>query len=130
MPGTADIFSTAINNVIAMVENKEMARNVIPSADVSAMSELKRVKNFAPGKDHHTSARKQFTSAPPDHSTRLPCPGCKKLFSLCREGLRGWNTKPYTLCFDYFRKRRRNQREATSPLPSIHASYKPNASTA
>ena len=129
---TADILATAVN-VIALVEYKEMAWNAIPSTYVSAMSEFKRVKNSAPGKDHQTSVRKQFTSAASDQSTRLPCPGCKKLFSLYREGARGWNTGPYTLCLDCFRKRRGNQREATSPFPSpaaIHATSEPNASTA
>ena len=80
--GTADILTTAINDAIALVENKEMARNAIPSVNVSAMSELKRVKNSAPGKDHQISTRKQFPSVPPDHSIRLPCPCCKKLFRL------------------------------------------------
>ena len=50
--GTADTLTMAINDVIVLVQNKEMALNEIPSADVSAMSELKRVKNFAPEKDH------------------------------------------------------------------------------
>ena len=69
--GTADILKTAINDVIALVQNKEMARNAIPSAYVFAMSELKRVKNSAPRRDHQTFARKLFTSAPFDRSIRL-----------------------------------------------------------
>ena len=60
---TANILTTAVN-VIALVENKEMTWNAIPSTYVSAMSEFKQVKNSAPGKDHQTSVRKQFTSAP------------------------------------------------------------------
>ena len=109
-----------------------MARNAISFAEVSAMSEFKRVKNSAPEKDHQTSARKQFTSAPSDHSIRLPCPGCKKLLRLYREGPQGWNTRLYVLCFDYFRKGRRKQREASPPPSSaeMHATCEPTASTA
>ena len=117
--GTADILTSAINDAIALAENKEMTLNAIPSADVSAMSEFKRVKNSAQEKDHQISARKQFTSTPSDHSTRLPCPGCNRLFSLYREGQRDWNTRPYTLCLDCFRKIRRNQLAATSPQPQF-----------
>ena len=80
--GTSDILTTATNNAIVLKENKEMARNAIPSTDVSAMSEFKQVKNSAPGKGHQNSEGKQVTSAPSDHSTRLPCPACKRLFSL------------------------------------------------
>ena len=69
MLGTADILTKAKNNVIALVENKEMARNATHSADVSAMSEFQRVRNFALGKDRRNSARKHFTSAFSDHSS-------------------------------------------------------------
>ena len=66
---TLDILTTAINDVIGFLEIKEIAWNAIPSADVSAMSEFKRVKNFAPGKYRQIFVRKQFTSALSDHST-------------------------------------------------------------
>ena len=45
----ANIFAIGINDVIALVKSKEMARNAISSAYMSAMSEFKRVKNSAPG---------------------------------------------------------------------------------
>ena len=128
--GTADILATSINDVIGLVENKEIARNAIPS--VSVMSEFKRVKNSAPDKDHQTSPRKQFTSAPSDHFIQLPLPGCKKLLRLYGEGLQGWNTRLYALRFDCFSKGRRKQREASPPPSStpMHATCEPKASTA
>lgn len=36
--GTPDILNTPVNNVIALVENKEMARNALPSSTLSALS--------------------------------------------------------------------------------------------
>ena len=39
--GTADILTSAINDVTALLVNKEMTQNAIPSADMSAMPELK-----------------------------------------------------------------------------------------
>ena len=40
--GTADILTTAINHVIALVESKKMARNTIPTPDKSAASAFRR----------------------------------------------------------------------------------------
>ena len=42
--GTANILTTAINDVIAIVESKEMVRNAAPISDVSAVSAFKRQK--------------------------------------------------------------------------------------
>ena len=33
--GVSDILGTAVNEVIALVEGKEMARNALPSANIS-----------------------------------------------------------------------------------------------
>ncbi|XP_044170488.1 uncharacterized protein LOC122954502 [Acropora millepora] len=40
--GTTNILQTPVNDVIALVENKEMARNALPSSTLSAVSSFKR----------------------------------------------------------------------------------------
>jgi len=42
MLGTKDILEASVNDVIALVENKEMARNAFPLSAVSATSSFKR----------------------------------------------------------------------------------------
>ena len=40
--GTKDVLKTPVNDVIALVENKEMARNALPSSTLSVVSSFKR----------------------------------------------------------------------------------------
>ena len=40
--GVSDILDTAVNKVIALVESKEIARNALPSANLSSVSSFKR----------------------------------------------------------------------------------------
>ena len=40
--GKADILTTAINDVIALVESREMARNTMPTVDISAVCAFRR----------------------------------------------------------------------------------------
>ena len=40
--GTKNVLQTPVNDVIALVENKEMARNALPSSTLSAVSSFKR----------------------------------------------------------------------------------------
>ena len=106
--GTADILTTAINDVTALLVNKEMTQNrylpptCLPCQSLNESKTLLQEKTIKPMKGNHSLL------LPPNQSTWLPCPGCKKLLRLYREGSRGWNTRPYTLCLDCFRKRRCN----------------------
>ena len=43
--GTKNILKTSVNDVIALVENKEMARNALPSSNLSAVSSFQHLKN-------------------------------------------------------------------------------------
>ena len=40
--GTADILTSPINTVIALVESKEIARNAVPAIDIASLSTFKR----------------------------------------------------------------------------------------
>ena len=113
--GTADILTTAISDVIALVKSKEMARNAMPTLDVSAVSAFRRQLATPPNEDCRPSSSHHPSLVKTSPSERSPRPICKQPFSVYRESSRGWNTKPFTLCIDCFRTRRRNQRR--KPLP-------------
>ena len=53
---TADILTMAINDVIALVESKEMARNAMPTPDVSAVSAFRRQLATPPNEDCRPSS--------------------------------------------------------------------------
>ena len=74
--GTLDILTKAVNDVIALVENKEMARNALPSSTMSAVSSFRR--------RNETLAAATTTTIPPqsDRGKRAPCPDCKQPLQL------------------------------------------------
>ena len=88
---TTEILTTAVNNVIALVDSKEMARNAIPTPDVSAASAFRLLKATIICKNCRSSSRNSSAANP---SKLSPCPICEKQFHLHTEGPRGWNTKP------------------------------------
>ena len=106
--GADSILTRAVNDVVSLVESKEMARNALPTAaSTSGISSFKREKN-TPAKPPPTSQR----------SETAPCPECKKLYSLYSEGAKGWNTRPHRLCIDCYRTQRRRQRNYKAPAAS------------
>ena len=84
--GTTDIPSTAVNDVIALVESKETARNAIPAFNVSPVSVFTRQKITTISKNCRLSSINSFPANPSKQST---CPICKKQLHLYREGPRG-----------------------------------------
>ena len=115
--GVKDILQKPVNDVIALVESKEMARNALPSPSLSAVSSFKLQKSPTP-----TPA-----AAPPraDQAKEAPCPECHTPFKLFTEGPRGWNTRPHQVCISCFREQRRRRRQqrpqtprSTQPPPS------------
>ena len=111
--GTPDILKLPVNEVVALVENKEMARNALPQSAVSAVSSLQRLRKAQPA-----------APTPPPRSVEAArqavCPGCRGTFHVFTEGARGWNTKPHQLCIDCFRARRR-RRQRQPPLEGLQA---------
>ena len=59
--GRSDSLDTMVNNDIALVESKEMARNALPSANLSSVSSFKQQQSCPP-----IPSNKQAT-----------CPDCK-----------------------------------------------------
>ena len=110
---TDGILMKSSNDIIALVEAKEIARNALPPTS-AALSTFKR--------NQRHPAEKIVPPAPPSSHTSqtAPCPDCKKMYSLFTEGTAGWNSKPHQQCIDCFRKacsnrnRRRNNNNTTS----------------
>ena len=115
--GTKNILKTSVNDVIALVENKEMARNALPSSNLSAVSSFQHLKN-AP-----TPSGTQ-TPSHTDKAKEATCPDCKGTYKIFTKGARGWNTKPHQVCITCYRARRRKKRQQRSPqfpTPNIQA---------
>ena len=112
--GTKNILKTPVNDVIAFVENKEMARNTLPSPSFSAIS---------------SSLRQQIpplatTPAGPSRADRAVCPDCRASFHVYTEGARGWNSKPHQVCITCFgahRRTRRNNHPPQASQPAVQA---------
>ncbi|CAB4035906.1 Hypothetical predicted protein [Paramuricea clavata] len=114
--GTPDILKKPVNDVIALVENKEMARNALPSSTLSAVSSFQRQKN--------PTTTTATTPSQVDQTKEATCPDCKHTFKVFTEGARGWNTKPHQLCINCYRTRRRKKRQPRLPhdnKPSLQA---------
>ena len=101
--GSDSVLSKSVNDVIALVENKEMARNALPNASLSAVSSFRRQTRTAPGPSGPDPR-------PSDRTQRSPCPECGQLYDLFSEGARGWNTRPHRMCINCFRLQRQKKK--------------------
>ena len=106
--GTKDILLTPVNDVISLVEGKEMARNALPTSSLSAMSSFRRQQNPPPG-------AAIVAPSHADRSKEAKCPDCRSYFKVFTEGSRGWNNKPHQVCITCFRVRRRSNRPRQAP---------------
>jgi len=77
--GTKDVLTKPINDIVALVEGKEMARNALSSSTLSAVSTFQNQRNTAP------------VTAPPqaERNKEAICPDCKTTFKIFTEGARG-----------------------------------------
>ena len=127
--GTKDILTCGVNDVVALVESKEMARNAMPTldADVPAISALKRQRSFPPRSSPPVNSSN--TPVTLDRSVKSQCPACHHPFSPFKEGPHGWNSKPYKICPDCFRSRRRTKRQAVLPAPALQSMEASSVST-
>ena len=111
--GIDGILAQPINDVIALVEKKEMARDAHSAASSSSMSSMKLQR-----KKTQTSAdagQQRTTKATEvERSKQGNCPHCKKDYALYREGRFGWNSKPYEMCRTCFQSQRRKKQEVNS----------------
>ena len=119
MYGIDKILEQPINEVIAIAEKKEMARDAHSAASASSMSSMKLQR-----KKGHAGAGPSGHQQKPDVSERDKrgsCPHCKKDYALYKEGRYGWNAKPHDMCGFCYRAQRRKKPE-TSTVSSVSKS--------
>ena len=111
MYGIDKILEQPINQVISMVEKKEMARDAHSAASASSMSSMKlqRKKGGQASGSGVSSAGQQSS----DRNKKANCPHCKKEYALYKEGRFGWNSKPYEMCQGCHRTQRRKKADKT-----------------
>ena len=111
--GTHDIQNKSVNDVIAFVEGREMARNATPTTSMSALSAFKKRQ----AQENDTPKK----LSPPDTNKQVPCPNCGKKFDIYKQKTNGsWNTKPHTKCLNCWRaSRRKNFKEEHTSLSSL-----------
>ena len=112
--GSDSVLSKPVNDVIALVECKEMARNALPNSSLSAVSSFRRQTRTTP-------VPPRPVASSPDRMQRAPCPECRKPYPLFTEGARGWNTRPHRMCLECFRLQRQ-LKTRRPPAPSAAAS--------
>ena len=76
--GIAGILETPINEIIALVESKEMARNALPSPSLSAISSFVKQRKSPPNPVP--------TLSQADQAKEATCPGCHIAFKVFTEG--------------------------------------------
>ena len=98
--GVLDILEKPVNDVVALVESKEMARNALPSPSMSGMSSFQKQRKHPP-----------TTPSQKERERVASCPDCHKEFKLFSEGARGWNETPHKVCIECYRANRRRRRQ-------------------
>ena len=93
--GTDAILQRPVNDVISLVESKEMARNALPTS-LSTVSLFKREKQHFPPTQHAATNRQQTAQ----------CPKCSDTYNMYSEGRFGWNTRPHRICLKCYKERR------------------------
>ena len=112
---TADIQDKKINEVISIIESREMARNATPTSSMAAMSSYRQA---------------QQPKAPvlTGHKTQVPCPECKKPFLRFRERPGGGiNRNPYKTCVDCWRAQKRKKAKDSEAPDLAHAALSEEA---
>ena len=114
--GASGVLELPINDIIALVESKEMARNALPSHSLSAVSSFQKQKATPPNIATRPS--------PSDQAKEGQCPECHTNFRVFTQGARGWNKTPHKVCIDCYRAARRKNRQQdsrSSTTSAVHA---------
>ena len=106
---TIGIQEKPVNDVIAFVESREMARNAVPLAALSAVSTFKREsktkQQLSPASDA-TDINEPSTT---DKHKTGNCPECSNSFKLFSLNSRGWNKRPHKLCKECWHTKNRKR---------------------
>ena len=116
---SADVLTRAVNEIVALVESKEMARNAVPPTEITSVSAVQRLHDADHRARRNATPRRESHNLPA-RSKQLRCSLCQRLLQLYKNGPRVWNTKPYTLCIECYRAqkhRRRHLAPKVDPSP-------------
>ena len=119
MYGIDKILEKPVNDVISLVEKKEMARDAHSAASAFAMSSMKEQQKKSLRNNPQKQQQQRQDEA--DRTKQVPCPHYKKLFSCYREGKFGWNSKPFEMCRNYYRSQKRQKPNVSSVSESQSA---------
>ena len=113
---TEGVAETSINELVALVEKREMARSAVSrnrsmssttdfDRDVHAVS---RVRRSSPADDVARASLSTFKQKKKSISIEksMPCPGCGEAFWPYRKTLRGVNKRPFKQCLRCYRSGR------------------------
>ena len=98
---TDNVHKWPINDIIAFVQAREIARNASPSVGVFALSRYRRAN-----KHDQAPPTRQQSPSPADKSLTASCPDCGTTFHPFTRKSRGWDKKPHTCCKTCWRRRR------------------------
>lgn len=118
--GVDGILLKSVNDVISLIEKKEMARDAnLVSGNSSALSAYKREVKSPSVKTSSGHPPGFERSSAVDQNETIPCPKCRKPFYPFTNGPRGRNSKPHAQCRDCFRSSRsRRESNGKSNSPS------------
>ena len=102
------IQKKSTNEVIALVESKEIARNANPTNSVAALSGHKRLT---------TKVDTPNTPSAAEQAKKALCPDCGNRFHIFTRGQRGWNRRPHSKCASCWKK----GKQTVESSPIIHS---------
>ena len=84
--GNADVLTRAVNEIVALVESKEMACNAVLSTEVTSVSAVKRLHDENHRARRNATSYTQFNNLPA-RSKQWRCPLCQRLYRSTKKGL-------------------------------------------
>ena len=113
--GSADVLTRVVNEIVALTESKEMARNAVSPNEVTSVSVVQRLHDADHRARRNATPRRESHNLPA-RSKQSRCPLCQRLYQLYKNGPRGWNTKPYTLCIECYRTQKHRRRHLAAKV--------------
>ena len=112
--GMPDIQDKSTNDVVSLIESREMARNATPLTSVSTMSSYRRGSRFIKDSKSNASSSSSSSSSQshslPQTAKTVQCPDCGTPFQPYKEKPNGGQNKiPYKKCLSCWRSSRGNK---------------------
>ena len=108
------IQEKSTNDVVGIIESREMARNATPLSSLSAMSSYKQSnQSRSPATYPHKTLGSPLNDRDSHNKQTIPCPDCGKPFNRFRARTNGTiNNVAYKMCIDCFRSTKKKSRDS------------------